>query len=212
MATAAASPRPAHVLCLASGGLDSTVVMATLARRGHACTALFVDYGQRAVRAERAAVAHVTGFLRVELTRRRIRVWSEEPHGLVQERRGNPEPLRGSAASFLLHRNLLLLAQADIVAAATGIELLAIGVCATSDYPDCGRDFLALAESTLRISGRSRRTILAPLVDIEKPGIGALASELGLPIERTHSCHSGNAPCAECDGCQGRALALGSRR
>jgi 7-cyano-7-deazaguanine synthase len=210
MATGLEGSRCGSVLCLASGGLDSTVVMAALARRGHRCTALFIDYGQRAAQAERSAVAAVTKVLGVNLLRRRIRLWSPQRNALLLGRRTKRDSLRGWTSSFLLHRNLTLLIQADIIAAETNTEMVAIGICSSSDYPDCSRNFVAIAESALRLSARSRRAILAPLVTLDKHRIGALAADLGVPVEKTHSCHSGDVPCDECDGCRGRALALGS--
>lgn len=192
-----------NTICLCSGGIDSTLVLGMLLRRGVPCTALFIDYGQAARAREQRAVGEVARHYGVELGARQISVWQEADSGL----------LRGIGASFLLHRNLQLLLVADVVAQERGADTLAMGLCRSSTYPDSSRAFVAVAQQCLTVSHGKTRTLLAPLLDLDKPSIGRAAGDVQAPLELTFSCHrSGTEPCGACEGCVDRSLAEGGFR
>ena len=191
------------VVCLCSGGLDSTVVLAALARRGWNCTALFVDYGQAARVREERAFRRVCRRYDVRPIVRRISLWKKDPSSL----------LGGAGGAYLRHRNLALLLVADLVAEKRHADALAAGFCIAPDYPDCSRAFVALATSCLDVSGGIRRLVLTPLLELDKAGIGRLAAELDVPVDDTVSCYGADlAPCRTCRGCQDRTAAMEAYR
>lgn len=190
-------------ICLCSGGLDSTVVLASLLGRDWNCVGLFVAYGQVAVQREEEAFRAVCTHYGVEPVVRTIALWTDQQSALL----GN------GGTAYLRHRNLALLLTADLLAEERQASGVAGGFCVAPDYPDSTRAFLAVAGSCLDLSGGSSRLLLAPLIDLDKCGIGRLAAELGVPVDVTVSCYgSGSAACGSCRGCGDRQAALEAYR
>jgi 7-cyano-7-deazaguanine synthase len=183
-----------RVVCLTSGGVDSAVTIGVLAQRSFEVLPLFVDYGQAARVAERAAFAVICSHFSL----RGFEVSLTMPSDAA-----NSALLGGDGASyFLLHRNLTLLIAGDVLAASTQASYVAAGFCRSSAaYPDCSRSFCALAQQMIQMSGNSSRILLAPLVDLPKRSVIELAHGLAIPIGLTVSCYRTHGPCGHCDGC-----------
>ena len=208
---------------LLSGGLDSATVAAWLQREGYRVVALTVDYGQRHA-AELAAARALAAALRVEehvvlsLDLRAVggsALTSDLP---VPK---HEDPLAPVAAdipvTYVPARNTLFLSLALGLAEARGAHDLGIGVNALdySGYPDCRPEFLAAFERLANVAtregveGRPFR-LHAPLLELSKTRILALAHELGVPVEQTLSCYDpgpDGAPCRRCDACRLRQRA-----
>ncbi|HUQ39171.1 MAG TPA: 7-cyano-7-deazaguanine synthase QueC [Acidimicrobiales bacterium] len=202
-------------LVVLSGGLDSTVCLATAVRCGPTA-ALTYDYGQRhRVELERASA--VAGHYGVEHMVVRI-----DPSGwgtssaLVGE--AGPEVPdtdadEGIPVTYVPARNLIFLSMAAAVAEARDADAVWIGVNALdySGYPDCRPEFVASFAATAALAlkrgveGRPVR-IETPLVDLTKADIVRLGVELAAPLHLTWSCYrGGDAPCGTCDACRLRA-------
>jgi len=186
------------VLCLCSGGLDSTVVLASLVAQGMKCTAFHVEYGQVSALAEMKAVQEISKHYNVELIIRHIRCWPASASGLLDG---------GGSSPFLLHRNLQMLLTADVVATELGTDAIALGLC-KSVYPDSTAAFLDLARNCLDASRGGPRALIAPLLHLGKRAIGFAAGQKQVPLGLTISCHRAtDAACGHCEGCADRALA-----
>jgi 7-cyano-7-deazaguanine synthase len=119
--------------------------------------------------------------------------------------------MRGApSAAFVPARNAVFLALAAAEAAGIGAREVHIGVNALdySGYPDCRPQFIAAFEAMLAQAMPAPPRIVAPLLTMSKPQIGALARELGLGPGDTWSCYDpqyrsgGVQPCGVCDACK----------
>ena len=182
--------RSLQSLVLASGGIDSSTLLALLSREGTPVHALFLDYGQPAARSEQESVTMLCESLRIPLrcvTYRGARFGAGE--------------IRGRNA-FLLHTALL---EFDGAAGTVGI-----GIHAGTAYRDCSPDFLTLMKGTFDFHTGGAISVSAPFIDWTKGDIIALAHELCVPVDLTHSCEVADQPCGTCDSCLDRAFLLGS--
>lgn len=214
----------ARAVVLLSGGLDSAVVAALLRREGCAVHALTLNYGQRH-RAEldaARAVAEALGVaehLILPLDLRAIGGSALTDAALAVPKAADPRaPVAAEIPiTYVPARNLIFLGVATALAEARGADRIGIGVNALdySGYPDCRPEFVRAFAETARLgtragaAGRPPR-IYAPLQELSKARILALARELGVPVERTLSCYDPDdrgRPCGGCDACRLRARA-----
>lgn len=103
---------------------------------------------------------------------------------------------RNLPASFVPGRNLTFLAVASALAFDLGCTELWAGFCEadSSGYPDCRQEFVAAAETTIRLSlGRPDFRLVAPLLDKSKADIFAIAERFNqLPklLSMTRTCYT----------------------
>ena len=178
----------ADALVLASGGIDSSTILALLREQGFNSTALFIDYGQAAAEAEEAAVAGICSQYCVPLTVVRYR----------GTRFGSGE-IRGRNA-FLLHVALMEFS------AACGTIL--IGIHAGTGYRDCSTGFVDLMCRSFEFHTGGAISICAPFISWTKREVFDFAIHLAVPVTSTYSCEAGSEPCGECYSCLDR-MALG---
>lgn len=201
---------------LVSGGLDSATVAALARRDGFDVYALSVRYGQRHA-AELAAaeqVARSVGaaeHMVIDVTLDRfggsaLTTGSQVPTGRRQADIGADIP-----ATYVPARNTVFLSLALGWAEVLGSSDLFIGANAVdySGYPDCRPEYLAAFQNLANLATRTavegtELRVLAPLLDMSKAEIVALAVELGLDLAKTVSCYlasdAGEA-CGTCDAC-----------
>ncbi len=166
---------------LASGGLDSTLLMARYQDR--IGLALGVDYGQRHVveldYAQAAADHFQVSFKRVEV----------QPLPLVTDKE-------------FAARNVILLTLAAAYARVNGFKQVLIG-CNRSDadhFPDCRPYFLALMDQALRAAYEIG--VSAPLQSMTKAQIVDEARARKLPPTWTCYQPTDGKPCGECHACK----------
>jgi 7-cyano-7-deazaguanine synthase len=170
---------------LLSGGIDSAVVLALLTARRPDASAIWIDYGQPAAAAERdasKAIASVYGTPWTELT-------------VV----GLAPPIVGEFPG----RNDVLVA---LAAAAAPGRSLAIGVHAGTSYADCSPSWVEEWQRLLAGEYLGVVRLFAPLVDLSKAQVYALAHTLSVPTAMTHSCEASAAPCGSCRSCADRRM------
>ena len=208
--------RPPAVVLL-SGGLDSATCLAIAARDGFAPVALSFRYGQRHA-VELTAAAALAGaagaeHLVVDVDLRAIGgsaltddVAVPHPDGVDQVGAG------GVPATYVPARNTVFLALALAVAEVRGADDLYLGVNALdySGYPDCRPAFVAAFEALANLATARaaedghRLRVHAPLLELTKAEIVALAIELGVDVAATTSCYdpaADGAACGRCDSC-----------
>lgn len=169
---------------LLSGGVDSALAGRLLLDAGTTPTALFVDYGQPAARAEARASRALARHL--GLVHRKLRL-----HGLSV-------PARGEIGG----RNDLLVAIAQAVAPGGDV---ALGVHAGTGYRDCSPQHQAAWQALLDVQHDGQVRLLTPLLHLSKGQILRLAVQAGLPLTQTHSCETSDVPCGDCSSCRDRA-------
>lgn len=156
-------------LVLLSGGHDS----ANLVSHNPGCIAVFVDYGQRAVRREFIAAVEVAGRFGVDLVTLRV------------------DPIKHIDGVW--HgRNLMLVGVAMPVAVERGCDAILIGVTPEDHarYPDCRSEFIASLDAACRS---------AYGVGVQAP----LRQRPSYIVEGTWSCDlDGAKPCGACRSCR----------
>ncbi len=103
-------------------------------------------------------------------------------------------------------RNMMLITAAlSLRPSAQGIGL---AIHAGTGYRDCSPEFIELAQAVLDFHRHGECRLIAPFVAWSKADVLALARELDVPIERTHSCEAANVACGLCRSCRDREVLL----
>jgi 7-cyano-7-deazaguanine synthase len=210
-----------RAVCLVSGGLDSSTVLAFARREGFECYALTFDYGQRhrleleaAARVARAlgAARHITLRLGLDAFGGSALTSALD----VPKHRTAAEIGSGIPVTYVPARNTVFLSCALAWAETLEAEDIFLGVNAIdySGYPDCRPEYLEAFERMAHLAtkagveGRARVKIHAPLLRLSKSEIVKLGLELGLDFGLTWSCYDPGPdarPCGACDSCLLRA-------
>ncbi len=208
----------ARAVVLLSGGLDSTVALASARHEGYACYALTIDYGQRH-RVELEAAARVADAL--EAVEHKIlpidlrafggsALTSDAP---VPKDRPAEDIAEGIPATYVPARNTVFLSLALAWAEVVGAFDLWIGVNALdySGYPDCrpafveGFERLANLATKAGVEGQGEFRVHTPLLRFRKSEIILYGRNLRVDFSLTHSCYDPDAEaaaCGRCDACQ----------
>lgn len=189
---------------LASGGLDSSILLTLLKRERVAMLPIHVDYGQLAERREWlslkrfCATAGLPAPVRVDVSG-----LGAVPSGLTRSGRNwRPDP-------FFPGRNLMLATVAAAVGYPQGYRTVALGLVANALYPDQTKEFVRAAEGALSESFGSKINVIAPLLGLPKAKVAELGVKARAPVHLTYSCQRGSLPpCGECSSCTDRAAAL----
>ena len=204
-------------ICLLSGGLDSTTVLAIARSCGFDCYALSFDYGQRHRIELRAAaiVARTLGAADHRVAQIDLRMFGGSALTGdidVPKHRSASEMGEGIPITYVPARNTVFLSFALAWAEVLEASDIFIGVNAIdySGYPDCRPEFTAAFETMANLAtkagveGRTKIKIHAPLMELDKAGIIRLAHQLHLDLRLTHSCYDPDPTglaCGFCDSC-----------
>ena len=197
---------------LASGGMDSCVLVA-LAAREHEVAMLHANYGQRTMARERRAFHDVADHFRVPPERR-----LEVDLGYLAAIGGSsltdpamPVPEgqlghEGIPSSYVPFRNANLLSVAASWGEVLGARALYFGAMEedSSGYPDCRGAFVEAFNRVLELGTRpeTQLEVVAPLLRLTKAEVVRLGLSLGAPFHLTWSCYQDDAvACGRCDSC-----------
>lgn len=197
---------------LASGGLDSCVLVAHLLRQGHRICPFYVRCGLlwehkelTALRAFLHAIAapDLEKLIVFDLPLGDLYRWHWSLTG-----RGAPDAQSADEAVYLPGRNALLTIKPAIWCAMHDIHHLALALLAGNPFADATADFFAALEATFGQATGSPITILRPFANLKKPDVIRLGREL--PLELTFSCIAPNngLPCGVCNKCAERQHAF----
>jgi 7-cyano-7-deazaguanine synthase len=204
------------VAVLASGGLDSAVLVAELLRRGRPVHPIYLRFG---LAWEPTEEAHLRRFLAT------LTSPAPEPlivldapiasvYGVHWSVAGNAVPDEHSAdeAVYLPGRNLLLLAQPSVWCALHGVHTLALGTLKGNPFPDSSREFFDEFGALVRRGLGHALEIVAPFAELTKSDVLELGR--GLALERTFSCidPQGGLHCGHCNKCAERRRAFSALR
>lgn len=176
---------------LLSGGIDSALVARLLIGDGWGPTALWVDYGQPAAAAERIASRALAEQCDISWTEASVVGIQVPPAGEIPA------------------RNDFLVA---IARALSPMATVAIGIHAGTPYADSSAEWLAAWNALMDVQHNGVVTLVAPLINLTKADVFALAIEQQVPIEMTYSCEAGVSPCGGCLSCLDRKVALASAK
>jgi 7-cyano-7-deazaguanine synthase len=203
------------VCALVSGGLDSCVMLASLAQQYRKVYPLFIRQGlvwetaeNRALRSYlRTAHIHHEPLTILHLPSNDLygKHWSTTGKGV-------PGAKTADEAVYLPGRNLLLLSKAAVFCALHQIDTIAVGSLGHNPFPDATpkffRDFAAAAGCALN----SPIKIIAPFRALTKGQVVRRGQRLGLPLHLSFSCISPRRGlhCGRCNKCAERQKAFGT--
>jgi 7-cyano-7-deazaguanine synthase len=202
------SRRLSQVCVLVSGGVDSSILVADLLRRGRVVHPLYVRCGLIWEKAELRSLRRVLAALKSP--RLKPLTVSELPVGPLISRHwsvtGRGVPGRRSAwdSVYLPGRNLLLAGQAGLFCSARGIPVIALGLLKGNPFPDARPAFLRRTQALLsRAFGVSLR-LTVPYSRLTKRQVAGRLP--GFPLEMTFSClrPRGLRHCRACSKCEER--------
>jgi len=210
------------VICLVSGGLDSTTCLAIAREEGRSIHALSVLYGQRHHH-EIAAAKRVASFfdvaehciLSVDLGKIGGSSLTDPSLDVPTTPIDTPDDTGKTRipSTYVPARNLILLSLAVAWAETIAAREVFIGVNALdySGYPDCRPAFLEAFEKAATLGTKAGLIenkgirIRAPLLCMSKAEIIRTGVRLGVDYGITSSCYqpdAGGHPCGRCHSCQ----------
>lgn len=198
-------------VCLLSGGLDSTTLLAKAKKECKAITALSVDYGQRHCLELEAAEAVVEHFdvphIVVDLSTLNFQSSSQTnpkiqvPHGHYAD--------ESMKKTVVPNRNMILLSIAAGIAIDNDFDTVAYAAHA-GDHPiynDCRPEFVEALRHPLKQLGVG---IWTPFICMSKCEIVTIGVALGVDYAMTYSCYEGDTVhCGLCGTCVERREAFG---
>ena len=203
---------PDKVAALASGGLDSAVMLARLAESFQEVHPVYVSCGLVWESAEKEFLHRFVS----ELANPRIREiqtltlatadlygdqWFTSGEGIP----GYHDPDENWE---IPGRNIILLTKAAVWARLNGISRIGIGSLLSNPFPDATDEFFTSAETTLSLGLSQSIEILRPFAEMTKAEIISLGSHL--PLESTLSCAHPveGKQCGACGKCRERIEAF----
>ncbi len=204
------------VLALVSGGLDSAVLLATLANDFARVHPVYIRAGLVWERTERAWLSRFLAALSRVSKKRTIKplvlldlpVRDLQPGHWSLTGRRVPGARSADREVYLPGRNILLLSKAAVRAAAEGISRIAIGTLAGNPFPDATPRFFDRLASALSVGLDFRISIEAPFAALKKSDLIAMGRNL--PLGFTFSCIApvGRRHCGRCNKCAERIRAF----
>ncbi len=202
---------------LLSGGLDSSVLLYDLQRRGYDVLPLAVNYGQRhgvEIFAAADVASSAARALRVaDLSALRpLLAGSSQTDDDVPVPDGHyTDP--SMRATVVPNRNMLLLSVATAYAVSMEAKMVAYAAHAGDHpiYPDCRPQFIARLADAIELCHYEGQTpvLHAPFAHLPKAEIVRRGAELGVLFALTWSCYKGGARhCGTCGTCVERKEAF----
>ncbi len=197
------------IAVLASGGLDSAILVAELLGEGREVQPIYIRFG---LVWEAVEEAHLRRFLQTLSARSLVtlefpiadvyeRHWSLSGHGI-------PDTDTPDEAVYLPGRNLLLVAKSGVWCALHEIATLALGTLKANPFPDSSAEFFADLQSVVCTGLEWPLQIVTPFSELTKAEVLNLGR--GLQLEHTFSClqPDGDDHCGRCNKCAERRRAF----
>lgn len=207
-------PTLSTIALLASGGLDSSILLGHLLQQGHAVQPFYV---RSHLAWERDEFDHLQRFLHA-MDRPALRplvVLDLPVHDVYEDHwsttgRGAPGLNSPDSAVYLPGRNVLLTVKAALWCQLHGIDALALATLGGNPFSDATPQFFARLEEVLGLAVQRPIRVLRPFGAMDKRAVMILGR--GLPLELTFSCIApiGKLHCGCCNKCaeRHRAFAL----
>jgi 7-cyano-7-deazaguanine synthase len=206
-----------NAICLLSGGLDSTTVLAIAKAQGFDVTAISFRYGQRhhfeleqakIVAEKLGAAKHVI----IDIDLRSTGGSALTSDIAVPKNRSIDSMVDGIPITYVPARNTIFLSYALAWAEVTGANDIFIGVNVLdySGYPDCRPEYIAAYEKMANLATKAATSdgqelkIHTPLIKLTKAEIIREGLSLGVDYSVTSSCYdpkTDGEPCGSCDSC-----------
>ncbi len=202
------------VICVLSGGLDSTTLLYQLLHEGREVKCISFNYGQKHSRelemakktCSKLGLEHKIidiSFMRDIASNSSLTGTIDTPHGHYEA--------DNMKLTVVPNRNMIMMSIAIGWAVNLGYDAIAVGVHAGDHhiYEDCRPIFIQQMKEVALIANASPIAIFAPFLNMDKGDIATLGKLLMVPYEDTHTCYEGTEiPCGQCGSCQERAEAM----
>jgi 7-cyano-7-deazaguanine synthase len=200
------------VAVLASGGIDSAVLIGDLAGRGVEVLPIYVRFGLQWESEEQAALRRYLQRLESDHVAE-LKVF-RLPVGDVYDEHWSttgidvPDFYTDDDAVGLPGRNLFQLLQPAVWCHLNGIRTIALGTLRNNPFADATPRFFALLEQTINLALDGELRIVRPYEGLNKREV--LLRGRGLPLEVTLSClrPTGGRHCGACNKCAERRRAF----
>jgi 7-cyano-7-deazaguanine synthase len=200
------------VAVLASGGIDSAILVAHLARSYSVVQPIYIRFG---LAWEAVEEQHLRKFLETLPSRVRPLVALELPVGDVYGAHwsvsGEQVPDDGTPdeAVYLPGRNLLLLSKTAVWCALNGYPAIALGVLKGNPFPDSEPSFYQALETVVVQGLASPMRFITPFAEMSKRDVVVLGQ--GLALELSFSCIAPieGSHCGRCNKCAERRKVFG---
>ena len=181
---------PEKVAALASGGLDSGVMLARLAESFREVHPIYVSCGLIWEAAEKKFLEEFISRL-ADPRVREVQVLTLPTHDLYGNQwftsgEGVPGYHDPNEGWEIPGRNILLLAKVAVWAHLKGISCIGLGSLANNPFPDATEEFFSSIEATLSIGMNQPIRVVRPFAGMKKSEIVSLGSHL--PLGLTLSC------------------------
>jgi 7-cyano-7-deazaguanine synthase len=220
---AATSRFPArHRVCaLVSGGLDSCVMLAELARRFAVIHPVYMREGlaweEAEIRALRRYLRALPASVRCSVLP--LRVLSlpvgdvYAGHWSLTGRRA-PDATTADDAMYLPGRNLLMLSKAAVYCARHKIPVMAVGSLRRNPFTDATTEFLREMARLASVALGWNLRVVAPFHKLSKVAVIGRATKWALPVHLSFSCVSPRLGrhCGRCNKCAERQRAFAGAR
>lgn len=201
-------PIPGRMAVLASGGLDSSVMLAESARRGQHVFPVYIRAGlswesdelkmlRRFVRALKLRNIETITALRLPMGDLAGDHWSVTGREV-------PGYAASLASNYILGRNLSLLSKAAIFCARHQIGEIAMAPLESNPFPDARPEFFRAFARAVELGVGLKLKIRTPFAGLTKADV--VRRGAGMPLELTMSCArpKGNLHCGACTKCAER--------
>jgi 7-cyano-7-deazaguanine synthase len=179
---------PKNAVILLSGGIDSTACVHYYLEQKFNVKALFIDFGQKAHKAELASAEKIAKHFKVPLLKLQFQFPLEYPSGEILGRN-----------AFLVLSSIMLLQKYH--------GLIALGIHSGTPYYDCSESFVISINELLRGYSGGRILLDAPFQKWTKKMIMDYCLKNKIPINLTYSCENGTIPqCGKCLSCKDRRV------
>jgi 7-cyano-7-deazaguanine synthase len=201
-------PVPERIAILASGGLDSSVMLAVSARNGRAVYPIYIQAGLSWEPSEIASLKRFVRALRMEniepLTILKLPMSDVSGDHWSVTGRKVPGYNATLASNYIPGRNLSLLSKTSIFCARERIGEIALAPLESNPFPDARPQFFRAFARAVDLGVGIKLKISTPFAGMTKAEV--IRRGAGLPLELTVSCArpNGNVHCGDCTKCAER--------
>lgn len=198
-------------ICLISGGLDSTVAAAVAKSKGYELNFLFLRYGQKNLKKEKASIDNLARFFKPKKVWKVKLPWLKEFGGSGLFDRNLILDEKNFRLEYVPFRNSIFLSVATALAEVTGAEAIFVGSSGGDHIcPDNSPKYIEAFQKVIK-EGTLKKgiKIIAPLIKTDKTGAVKIGSKLKVPFGLTWSCHDyKKLACGHCSNCLSRIEAF----
>ena len=195
------------ILCIYSGGMDSTVLLYDLINKGNQVEAIWFNYGQRHKK-EHLFAEQICSKLGIEFTELDI---SEINSFLTNSSLSGEQDIPDvhyeddkAINTIVPNRNMIMLSIATAKAINDKFDAVAFG-CHYGDrvvYPDCRIEYTNALQTAIFLADRHLVKLLTPFIDITKADIVNIGQKNNVPWTQTWTCYKGlEKHCGSCPTC-----------